>query len=76
MPTRTLRHARPVTYTCHWCAREHTELRYPSRPPRYCPACKPHAQTARAAAAHARRQQEQAQGRARPAEEWPRRRKR
>jgi hypothetical protein len=71
MSRRTLRHARPVTYTCHWGVHEYTELRYPSRLPRYCPACKPHA---RAAAAKQRRLQAQEHPRTRPADEWPRRR--
>jgi hypothetical protein len=75
MSSRTLRHARLVTYTCAWCGQEHTELRYPSPPPRYCPACQPLAQHARAAE-YARLRREQAQARARPAAEWPRRRTR
>ena len=76
MSSRTLRHARLVTYTCQWCRCAHTELRYPSPPPRYCPACKPRAQNARAAAVRACRLQAQEQARARPAAEWPRRRTR
>ena len=70
--TRTLRHARPVTYTCQWCTREHTELRYPSPAPRYCPTCKPHARHARVAEWE-RRRRERAAARAQRSLEWPRR---